>query len=104
MQSLLPKAAQSKTKDPASSDSPEAVGDADSKDTKEDSVAKSNNSKAATVESANEYIRKLQKENAALLALKQENEEMWKRLQQHESGGVNSPVADNTSPAAVAAK
>ncbi|KAF7193010.1 Phosphorus acquisition-controlling protein [Pseudocercospora fuligena] len=103
MQSLLPKVAQSKTKDPASSDSPEAAADLDSKDAKEDSAAKSNNSKAATVESANEYIRKLQKENAALLALKQENDEMRKRLQQHESGGFNSP-ADSTSSAAVDAK
>ncbi|EGP92183.1 uncharacterized protein MYCGRDRAFT_107401 [Zymoseptoria tritici IPO323] len=66
--------------------SPEDGAHDESKESKEDAALKSNSSKAATVESANEYIRKLQRENAALLQLKQENEEMRRKLEAQSSG------------------
>ncbi|CAK1354975.1 Phosphorus acquisition-controlling protein [Cercospora beticola] len=94
MQSLLPKGKENNTRD----GSPE-VNAEDSKESKEDALAKSNSSKAATVESANEYIRKLQRENAALLILKKENEEMKKRLQAAQNGsGSGSENSDDKSP------
>lgn len=75
MQSLLPKQALPKGAKEGTSDGGAESGDADGKDSKEDAQAKSNSSKAATVESANEYIRKLQRENALLLQFKKEHEE-----------------------------
>lgn len=94
MQSLLPKGKENSTRD----GSPE-INAEDSKESKEDALAKSNSSKAATVESANEYIRKLQKENAALLILKKENEEMRKRLEAAQSrSGSGSENSDDKSP------
>jgi hypothetical protein len=88
MQSLLPKPEVSKTGNPNSNSegSPEPAAEGDSKEAKEDAAMKSNSSKAATVESANEYIRKLQRENAALLLLKKENEEMRRKLEARDSG------------------
>lgn len=60
------------------------------KDSKEDAAQKSNNSKAATVELANEYIRRIQQESAAqavaLAEVKRENEALKKRLAERESG------------------
>ncbi|PPJ61305.1 hypothetical protein CBER1_05102 [Cercospora berteroae] len=93
MQSLLPKGKENSTRD----GSPE-INAEDSKESKEDALAKSNSSKAATVESANDYIRKLQKENAALLILKKENEEMRKRLEaaQSRSGSGSENSADKS--------
>ncbi|KAF2160489.1 hypothetical protein M409DRAFT_70450 [Zasmidium cellare ATCC 36951] len=94
MQALLPKTA---TKKESNSDgSPEAMIDGD-KESKEDAQVKSNSSKAATVESANEYIRKLQKENALLLMIKKEHEEMKKKLD--EQG--NSAASTESSASAV---
>ena len=77
MQALLPKSASSKggPKESSMSDaSPDAEPEFDGRTDKDESQSKNNNSKAATVESANEYIRKLQIENAALLAFKAEHE------------------------------
>lgn len=103
MQALLPKPAPGKGKDNSNSEgSPEAVPE-DTKESKEDSIAKSNSSKASTVESANEYIRKLQKENAALLMLKKEHEDMKRRLEAHgnsesSSGSSASDGIKSASP------
>lgn len=95
MQSLLPKPAHGKGNEHMDGEgSPELVV-ADCKDSKEDSLAKSNSSKASTVESANEYIRKLQRENAALLVLKKEHDEMKKRLEAMSRSG--SSVGSTTS-------
>lgn len=112
MQALVPKPASSKspTKDAEDVDgSPEAGDEAkspdvNSKETKEDAAVKSNSSKAATVELANDYIRKIQQENetknADILRLRRENEELKKRL----DGQSTSPTersddaTDNASP------
>lgn len=88
MQSLLPKTATKK--EPTSDGSPEAMADGDSKESKEDAQVKSNSSKAATVESANEYIRKLQKENALLLTIKKEHEEMKKKLDEQGNSAAST--------------
>lgn len=96
MQSLLPKSSVKGAKDNSNSEeSPEAQPDGDAKDNKDDSV-KSNSSKAATVESANEYIRKLQMENAALLQVKKEHEDMKRKLEGQ--GHDASPPEDKKSP------
>ena len=69
---------------------------------KEDSVSRSNNSKAATVELANDYIKKMQKDsavqNADLAQLRLENEELKKRLEMAGTP-VDSPgdAADDVS-------
>lgn len=94
MQSLLPK---SSSKKDTSDDSPEAMMDGDAKDSKEDAQVKSNSSKAATVESANEYIRRLQKENAALLMIKKEHEDMKKKLDEQTN---SAPSTESSSSAA----
>ncbi|KAM3419369.1 hypothetical protein BST61_g5300 [Cercospora zeina] len=94
MQSLLPKGKETGTRE----GSPEANAE-DTKESKEDAIAKSNSSKAATVESANEYIRKLQRENTALLVLKKEHEEMKRELEAQrgtQCGNENSD--DDGSP------
>lgn len=61
---------------------------------KEDALTKSNSSKAATVELANEYIKKIQKEHATqhadLWRLKLENEELKKRLGQQSASPADS--------------
>lgn len=102
MQSLLPKPAAAKgAKEASNSDgSPEAQVDGESKDSKEDAQLKSNSSKAATVESANEYIRKLQNENAALLQLKSEHEEMKRKLEEQGSVASSSENSKSSTGAA----
>lgn len=107
MQSLLPKAAANKAaKDGNSDESPEAPESKESKESKEDAAVKSNSSKAATVESANEYIRKLQKENEDLLKRQKESEEKLRKLEDRvksehgsSSGGsvAESPAAASTT-------
>lgn len=102
MQSLIPKSSIAK---PLNSN---GEGDADLElvdddrhgdvNSKDDANAKSNSSKAATVELANEYIRKMQKDqavqNADLLHLRLENEQLKKRLNEQ------STPADSPSSAA----
>lgn len=119
MQSLLPKQATTKgSKDNSNSDeSPDAGpgADADSKESKEDAAAKSNNSKAATVESANVYIRVMQAEHRQreadlrareeeLERLKRENEELAKKLAAHSVATTGAEGAvkaiDSASPVA----
>lgn len=105
MQSLLPKPPSKGVKENNSDESPEAMPDGDSKESKEDAAVKSNSSKAATVESANEYIRKLQRENAALLMIKKEHDEMKKKLDEQGSSAPSTERSSSgvrsTSPAAV---
>lgn len=85
MQSLLPKNAKI-SKDVSKDDSsPEDGADGDAKGSREESAAKSNSSKAATVESANEYIRHLQKENAQVTRLRKQLEDMKKQLAEKSS-------------------
>ncbi|KAF2483832.1 hypothetical protein BDY17DRAFT_322731 [Neohortaea acidophila] len=68
----------------------DGAGDANGNGKDGDNSAKSNNSKAATVELANDYIKKMQKDSAATSAevaiLRRENEELRKRLLERESG------------------
>lgn len=101
MQSLLPKSATVKgAKEASHSDgSPEDAPEGDSKDSKEDAQLKSNSSKAATVESANEYIRKLQSENAALLQLRREHEEMKRKLEEQSSSAPSSERSTSATEA-----
>ena len=100
MQALIPKPSKltrSPTKDEdlemAIAASPEAGEDnenvevngiTNSKESKEDAISKSNSSKAATVELANEYIKRMQKDSEAQFAevekLKRENEDLKRRL------------------------
>ena len=93
MQSLVPKPAKfklsSKDAEAEDGDSPEygeeeKAADGTSKEDKADAAVKSNNSKAATVELANEYIRMMQNESLAqsdeIAQLRRENEELRKRL------------------------
>ena len=67
-------------------DKPEANDNVNGKGNKEEAISKSNNSKAATVELANEYIKKMQKDSAAQSAevekLKRENEALRRELEQ----------------------
>lgn len=103
MQSLIPKPVSSLSKSPSKD-----AGDADAEvsggagenddlqdgaNGKDDTSAKSNNSKAATVELANDYIKKMQKDNAAqnaeMAQLKRENDLLRKRLAE-QSGGSSS--------------
>ena len=57
------------------------------KESKEDAISKSNPSKVATVELANEYIKRMQKDSAAQFAeavkMKRENKELNRRLTGH---------------------
>lgn len=88
MESLVPKQPPSKTgKDNSNSDESPEVGagaDGDTKESKEEATMKSNSSKAATVESANIYIRDMQEKDkvleAELARLRMENVELAKRL------------------------
>lgn len=102
MQSLLPKPAVVKgAKENSNSDgSPEEAPEPETKESKEDAQLKSNSSKAATVESANEYIRKLQSENAALLQLKAENEEMKRKLEDQGTPVASPEKASSATEAA----
>ena len=117
MQSLIPKpspTAKSPMKEAELEGecSPEAEA-ADSKESKEDTSVKSNNSKAATVELANEYIKMMQKESATqtadLMQLRRENEELKRKLVGHGSdsqSAVDSPsetAIDSASPPPAAA-
>nr|POE62407.1 phosphorus acquisition-controlling protein [Quercus suber] len=93
MQSLLPKAVVMKKEQQSGSDgSPdaEARGEEDGKDSKEEAAAKSNSSKAATVESANEYIRRLQREHAEkdmnMARLQRKMDELEKQLHGGQGG------------------
>lgn len=105
MQALIPSSSGGKgsVEESGEVDSPE-VG-ADGKETKE-SIAKSNSSKAATVESANKYIRQLKDmdaaQKAAMLALKRENDEMKKRLEEltkmANGSSKGSPAAVDPGP------
>ena len=122
MQALIPKPAKlsrspSKDEDPdmAIAASPE-IGDENEnvdvngttncKESKEDAISKSNSSKAATVELANEYIKKMQKDSAVQFAevekLKRENEELKRRLagdsQANSDAGVGAEERAPQSP------
>ncbi|KAK5123297.1 hypothetical protein LTR85_002727 [Meristemomyces frigidus] len=118
MQSLLPKQATPKGgKENSNSDgSPDAGAgaDGDSKESKEDAATKSNNSKAATVESANVYIRVVQAERrqweaellqreAELDRLRQENEKLATKLAEQATATACTEKAvkaiDSASPA-----
>ena len=61
---------------------------------KEEAISKSNSSKAATVELANEYIKRMQKDSEARLAeferLRRENEELKRRLGEDRSDSSGS--------------
>lgn len=92
MQALVPKAspatkAAMKEADVSNEGSPDGAEDekdGDGANGKEESAAKSSNSKAATVELANEYIKKMQKDFAArdveVEMLRRENEVLRKKL------------------------
>lgn len=115
MQSLLPPSRNKSGKDTSNSDdSPEAAAsvEGDAKESNEDATAKSNSSKAATVESANVYIKHMQQRDAekeALIAqLTRENAEMKRRFLE-QNGAASSteetPTAiDSVSPAADSVK
>ncbi|QIW97555.1 hypothetical protein AMS68_003073 [Peltaster fructicola] len=99
MQALIPSPsllAKQQSGDDAGSKDEEGSADADDcKDSKESVAAKSNSSKAATVESANRYIRLLKEsdasQKAAILALKKENEAIRRRLA-HATGAPDSEM------------
>lgn len=97
MQSLLPQGSNgkpSKDKNNSNDDSPEAAAaaEADLEKSKEAAV-KSNSSKAATVESANVYIRAMQEQMATVMA---ENAALKQQL---DGGGQESPpVAEQNGP------
>ena len=118
MQALIPKptAAQkaaANSKEAADgvdgSNSPEGGADEDKredsngKESKEEASARSNNSKAATVELANDYIRKMQTDNAIknadIVQLRKENEELRKKLVE-QAGRIGTPekASDGSSP------
>ena len=69
--------------------------DSNSKESKEDAAVRSNSSKAATVELANEYIRIMQKDSEAksadLETLRLENEKLKKRLAEQSGSQTDSP-------------
>lgn len=99
MQSLIPKSSATKSLNGnGDGDADLEIGDDDRLgdiNLKDDANAKSNSSKAATVELANEYIRKMQKEQAVqsadLLQLRLENEQLKKRLTERSSTSADSP-------------
>lgn len=123
MQALIPKPAKparspSKDDDPdtAIAASPDAGAEDDKvgemnggtngKESKEEAISKSNSSKAATVELANEYIKKMQKDSAAQFAevekLRRENEELKRKLaggsQASSDGGASAGSGAAQSP------
>ncbi|KAK0941866.1 hypothetical protein LTR29_006592 [Friedmanniomyces endolithicus] len=77
------------------------------KESKEDAAAKSNSSKASTVESANVYIRNMQRrqveEAAENEVLRRRVEEMERRLTEREGGGTGGGVGGgpDAAPSAV---
>ena len=93
----------------SSDESPEAglggEGDCDGKESKEDAAAKSNSSKASTVESANVYIRNMQRRQAEEAAenevLRRRVEEMERRLTEREGVDAGDGVGADAAPAAV---
>ena len=112
MHALIPKATPS-ARSPSKDDDPDAaspdvaaeddrVAEANGvgKESKEDAAARSNSSKAATVELANEYIKRMQKDSAMQHAevekLMRENEELKRRLLQ--AGGAGSGAEEVASP------
>jgi len=115
MQALLPPSRGKNGKDnSASDDSPDAGcaagADPDSKESKEEATAKSNNSKAATVESANVYIKQMQQRDAereALIAkLRSENAEIRRRFEEQNGAATSTEklgvaAIDSASPASV---
>lgn len=109
MQFLVPKSARSPNGEGEGSGSPEGDENdkvADSKESKEDAAVKSNSSKAATVELANEYIKRMQKVTAAqdsdIAKLRRENEALRKRLGEQSDRSSPESTRDRTSsPASV---
>lgn len=112
MQSLIPKPAKSPLKESesaegeASTESMMVDGDgsatnAEGATSKDDAAAKNSNSKAATVELANEYIKKMQKESAVqsveMLQLKRENEKLRKRLAERQQEGDGGATESESS-------
>ena len=111
MQSLVPKSSTnsrslSKDADGEVDGSPEdgednKDPDGNSKESKEESAIRSNNSKAATVELANEYIRSIQKEsetkNADILRLRRENEMLKRRLGEQPGSPAECPEQNSSS-------
>ncbi|EMC94610.1 hypothetical protein BAUCODRAFT_554017 [Baudoinia panamericana UAMH 10762] len=116
MQSLLPREyLMGKAKGCGNGDESPETGpgaDGDSKESKEDATAKSNSSKAATVESANVYIRNMQKkqqeEAAENLRLRRMLEEMERKLGEQcvveESTEKRADAVDSASPASAGVK
>lgn len=102
MQTLLPP--KNKINGASGSDgSPEAGNGPNGKaDDKETAEIKSNNSKAATVESACLYVRQLQKENAHVQSLARENEQLKKRLAELEVKSEAQEVKNDSPNDAVA--
>jgi len=110
MQALLPKQAKA-NKDINDDESPDvgAGADGDNKESKEDAAIKSNSSKAATVESANVYIRIMQQKDmerdAELERLRKYNEELVKKLAEHgaarDSMEQSAKAVDSASPSSV---
>lgn len=105
MQALIPSSSGVKGSDEGgSSGSPEAdIGAEDDGKESKESVAKSNNSKAATVESANRYIRILKDHEAAqrdkMVALQKENEALKRRLEEQAGVAVSTEKpSDSASP------
>ena len=119
MQALIPKPSKlsrSPTKDEypdlAIAASPEAGdenenadvnGTTDCKESKEDAISNINSSKASTVELANEYIKKMQRDSAAQFAeiekLKRENEELKRRLAGNSQASSDASVgAEERAP------
>lgn len=88
-----------------SADADAAGGDCNGKESKESATAKSNSSKAATVESANRYIRQLQEsdvsQRAAILALRQENDEIRRRLAEATGVTMDGDYAERTDMPAI---
>ncbi|KAK3702439.1 hypothetical protein LTR37_014905 [Vermiconidia calcicola] len=120
MQALIPKSSAVKssnrevtTDGDASPDAGDEEKDAEGtpKESKEEAAARSSNSKAATVELANEYIKKMQNEHATqsadLMQLKRENEELKRRLEAQngkenaENPEKSSASSTSLSPAAI---
>ncbi|KAK3720100.1 hypothetical protein LTR37_003923 [Vermiconidia calcicola] len=120
MQALIPKSSVVKplnregTTDGDASPDPgdeEKIAEGTPKESTEEAAVRSSNSKAATVELANEYIKKMQNDHATqsadLMQLKKENEELKRRLQAQngkenaESPEKSSASSTSSSPAAV---
>lgn len=100
MQSLLPKDNQpqlGKEKGHSSDDSPaDAAAGAEEMEKRKEAAVKSNSSKAATVESANVYIRQMHEQMAALIA---ENAAMKKKY--GDSGAAGTPSSEGNAQKAV---